>query len=346
MKIPAGMPGILQYAGFLMAPPASLDPKKPQQGGSYGIYKVAFTLFRPGYPLMPEGSVATFESLEGDSHIAPPSDTQVVLFHSQTEDGYFEFRGYPNSRGFLGKVIFEQVKGDNAQDARTKAYRALASTLSNISIQLDMPLAIYQSEMIELSNGNRFMSIISPYLERPMQITPNSSMSKEFRAHASLYREALNSNTPVFQFLCYFKIIEAIQDRRERLVLAAKASAAELPRIATQILPGEESQFIPWLNLIYESGRPWDFLTLESIFVQEARGKKLNRVVEDHLRPIRVRIAHAVLNSGELTLSADEEMDVRQVYKWLPLAKCIARQMLRSDFPDEFLPWLNPARQT
>jgi len=54
-----------------------------------------------------------------------------------------------------------------------------------------------------------------------------------------------------------------------------------------------------------------------------------------------VRIAHAVLDSGELTLSADEEMDIRQVYKWLWLTKCLVRHMLRSDFPAEFLPYFN-----
>ena len=50
----------------------------------------------------------------------------------------------------------------DAQDARTKVYRALASSLSNIAIQLDMPISVYQSDMIELATGNRFISIMSP----------------------------------------------------------------------------------------------------------------------------------------------------------------------------------------
>ena len=82
---------------------------------------------------------------------------------------------------------------------------------------------------------------------------------------------------------------------------------------------------------------------LESIFVPEARGKKFNRIIDDFLRPIRVRIAHAVLDSGELALSADEDMDIRQVYKWVSLTKSIARHMLKSDFPSEFLPYWAPA---
>ncbi len=80
---------------------------------------------------------------------------------------------------------------------------------------------------------------------------------------------------------------------------------------------------------------------LESIFVKEARGKKVNQVIDDYLRPVRDRIAHAVLDSGTLTLSADEDLDVREIYKWLSLMKCIGRHMLKSDFPKEFLPYLN-----
>jgi len=32
---------------------------------------------------------------------------------------------------------------------------------------------------------------------------------------------------------------------------------------------------------------------------------------------------------------------VREIYKWLSLMKCIGRHMLKSDFPKEFLPYLN-----
>jgi hypothetical protein len=339
---------MLQYIGFITDPPDPSNPRQPIAGGTPGRYRVVLTLARPRYPLRPEGQVATFENLEGDSHlavakpayaIAPDDDVKHVVLTAQTDDGTFELLGKPNSRGFLAQIVAESVYGTDAHDARTKVSRALASSLSNIAIQLDMPLAVYQADMIELETGNRFMSIVSPYPERPMLIAPTGTTTKEFRAHASLYREALNSNTPVFQFLCYFKIIEGIQERRKRLAIEAKAAGAT-PSVPVQIVPADEADFIPWLNAIYHVGRDWDHITLASIFVEEARGKKINRVVEDYLRPIRVRIAHAVLDSGELTLSADEEMDVRQVYKWLSLTKCIVRHLLKSDFPDEFLTYV------
>jgi hypothetical protein len=351
-QVPAGMPGMLQYLGFVAGPPPK-DPRQSMQGGGAGLYKVVLTLARPGQPLLPEGQVTSFENMQGDSHLAianpayhPPNiaaDDVVasILFQPETEDGKFNLIGKPNARGFLGQVIAEAIPGKDAQDARTKVYRALASSLSNISIQLDIPFYVYQSDMIELSTGNRFISIISPHLERPMQIAPTGTMSKEFRSLAALYREALSSNTPPFQFLCYFKILEGIRKRRQQLIAEAKAAGTEVPKPPGQIVPADEPGFIPWLNGVYGVGRSWDFIMLESIFVKEARGKKFTQIIDDYLRPVRDRIAHAVLDSGELTLSADEDLDVREIYKWLSLTKCIARHMLKSDFPAEFLPYFN-----
>ena len=210
-------------------------------------------------------------------------------------------------------MIAESIQAADAQDARTKVYRALASSLSNIAAQLDMPISVYPSDMVELATGNRFISIVSPHLESPLQIAPTATMPKEFRSMIALYREALNSNTAPFQFLCYYKILEGIRQRRERLISEAKAAGGEIPKAPRQVVPSDKTDFIPWLNAIYGTGRSWDFIMLESIFAPEARSKKFTQIIVDYLRPVRDRIAHAVLDSGELTLSADEDLCSRAI---------------------------------
>jgi hypothetical protein len=201
----SGMPGMLQYMGYMVKPQTIPDPTTPIVGGSAGFYKVVLTLARPGYPLHPEGQLSGFPGLQGDSHlaiakpaysIADNDDVKSILINAQTEDGSFQFIGTPNSKGFLGQITAESIWGQSAQDARIKVSRAVASSLSSLSAQLDIPLMVYQADMIELATGNFFMSIISPYPERPLAIAPTGSLSKEFRANSSLYREALNSNTP------------------------------------------------------------------------------------------------------------------------------------------------------
>ena len=81
-----------------------------------------------------------------------------------------------------------------------------------------------------------------------MEIAPTAIMSKEFRSPAGLHREALNSNTPAFQFLCYYKILEGIKKRRQRLIAEAKAAGAEIPKPPLQIVPSDQADFLPWLG--------------------------------------------------------------------------------------------------
>jgi hypothetical protein len=309
---------------------AGQPPDKPYarvQGGGPGLYKVVLTLSRPGRALMAEGQVTSFENMEGDSHLAiadpayhPPSvaandAVENILLLAQTEDGAFSLIGKPNARGFLGQVIAESIAASDAQDARTKIYRALASSLSNIAVQLDIPISVYQSDIIELATGNRFISIMSPHLERPMEISPTATMTREFRSLAALYREALTSNTPTFQFLCYYKILEGIRRRRQQQIAQANISGSAIPKRPAQVVPAEETQFVPWLNAIYGAGREWGFITVNSIFIPEAKGKTFNQIIDTYLRPVRDRIAHAVLDTGELTVPADEDLDLREIYK-------------------------------
>ena len=54
--------------------------------------------------------------------------------------------------------------------------------MSSLSLQLDIPMMIYQSEVTELKTGNMFMSIVSPYLEAPIPMAAEATTTPEFRA--------------------------------------------------------------------------------------------------------------------------------------------------------------------
>ncbi len=341
--IPGQQEGVIAQRRFV-------DPTDPRNAvpptGAPGKYRVTFTLSRPGFSLTPEGKHSFEHGLRGDSHLAiakpafePPGNPSAdrLVINTQTQHGILTFEGHPNERGFLGKLVLESIDASDSIDARQEAYRLLAPSLSNKSVHLDIPLNIYQTDVVELYTGTESMTIANPFLEVPMSMMPSGVMSDEFRAYASIYREALNSNTVVYQFLCFFKILEAVRIRRARIASAAK-TANEVRRFVEKV-PSEQQEFVPWLSAIFPVRREWDPIALSSIFVQEARGKKFGAVIEHHLLPLRTRIAHAISQSGELLLSADEALDVSKV-EWLPLAKCMARRMLKNEFPSEFLPYL------
>src|SRR5258708_1328118 len=86
--------------------------------------------------------------------------------------------------------------------------------------------------------------------------------------------------------------------------------------------------------------REWDALTLSKMFPSESRGKKLMHLVQTELTNLRDQIAHSIMRSGELSLSADDLVQVQRVNKWLPLTRSIASRMLENDFPTQFLSYL------
>ncbi|PYU27409.1 MAG: hypothetical protein DMG32_07155 [Acidobacteria bacterium] len=317
--------------------------------GVLGKYKVTLILGRPGFNLLPEGQYSFVSGLRGDSHLAitkpaftPPGnpDADQIRIRGTTEDGNFEFLGLPNDRGFLGKFESEPFDATGFHDAERKAHRALASSLSNWSAHLDIPLYVIQVESVEVRTGNTQTSILTPHLEVPFAVTPTANLQPEFRGYASLYREALNSNSPVYQFLCLFKMIEGMLKRRARLGLEARKAGKTLTRPHENI-PARIDEAIPWLNAIFPIRRDWDRMALTSIFPNEVLGKSFKHVIDKDLYPLRVDVAHAISSqSGELTLTVDELLHTQNLNKWLPLTKCIVRRMLKNDFPEDFLSYL------
>ncbi|HXM21446.1 MAG TPA: methylamine utilization protein MauJ [Terriglobales bacterium] len=326
------------------------DPRNaiPIQGAE-GDYKVTFVLWRPGFNLQPENNCSFATGLRGDSHLAitkpafvPPGnpDADQIRIYGRTEDGAFQFAGFPNERGFLGKIESASFKARDRADAEKKAYRALASSLSNWSIHLDVPLEVYQIDTVEMITGNTQMSLTTPYWEAPFAVTPTAEMKPEFRGYASLYREALGSNSTVYRFLCFYKITEGILSRRTRLAEEARSTGQPVTR-HHEYLPQKPEEIAVWLNAIFPIRRTWDAMALESVVPPEVRGRRFGYVISNILQPLRVDIAHALSSkSRELTMSVDELLHIEKISKWLLPAKCIVRRMLKNEFPAEFLSYL------
>jgi hypothetical protein len=341
-----GFPGTYQTLHMLYRFKGE-DPRNTLPlGGSPGLYEVTFILYRPGYKLQEEHKLSFSSGLRGDSHLAiskpafsPPGnpDADQICIDGITEDGRFEFIGLPNGKGYLGKIVTAPFHAKDRGDAEKIAYRALAPSLSNMSIHLDIPLEVGYRETKELSNGSISISFVSQYLEAPMAIHATSNFGPEFRSYAALYREALNTDSTVYQFLCLFKILEALGARRKRLAREAKKTNTTYTA-ADEVLPSTPAEIKNWLESIFYIRREFDLSTFESAVPQDLRGQKASDVIENVLNPIRVKVAHALFGSGgELPLSSDDLTHTHLVTSRLLVTKCLARRMLKNDFPKDFL---------
>jgi methylamine utilization protein MauJ/SEC-C motif-containing protein len=317
--------------------------------GEPGEYRVVFTLHRPEIPIRPEGDYATAEHMQGDSHLSIakpahphpdlPKGTHVRLF-SEIDNEKFMFICYPNDEGFLGKIELGSINADNYDDAAGRAFRGVTFALSGMSFRYDVPLDIYQIDVIEQRTQSVRFSMITPFRETPFLGTPTLAPTQDFLKYASYYREGLVSNSLNYQFLCFYKIIEGVRKRRQRLIKtaieAAKKRAVRLPSRNEERIPEEHEEQIKWLNSVFSTRQLWDDLAVKAIFPAEAVGKKISHLIseEGQLDTVRNKIAHAILRSEEPTLSIDEASSVEMVNKWLQLTKCIARHLLNKEFPD------------
>jgi hypothetical protein len=327
------------------------DPRNdiPVEGG-LGRYLVVFTFARPGQLPRAETDFSFDENIEGDSHVAIGSPALTLRhgtghitaleIHAETEQGAIVFTAFPNPRGFLARITAE-VEAVSFVDAKHRAYRALAPSLSRWSASLDCPVHIWRTWIRNPETGSVQISVTNPYREAAVPLVGEGEVSQDFRSLASLYREGLESASSVYQFLCLFKIAEAIRNRRSRLAVNAKSQGQELPMRPPERVPSDPQAFQPWLNAIFLPPRVWDEMSLDSIFVVEARNRKFNDLLDRELTDLRNDIAHALsTDTGEITHSADEALHVVRVDKWLPFLRCMVRRMLKNDFPREYLPQL------
>jgi hypothetical protein len=178
--------------------------------------------------------------------------------------------------------------------------------------------------------------MLEPFAEVPLVNVPFDAFTREASRYASLYRESMISNSPNYQFLCYYKIIEGLKKRQERLMVEARKREESINLRQQQVIPQETQEQNEWLNSIFPVAQKWDEMSLKAIFPNKSLGKKIYYIVDNELDPIRNRIAHTVLRSGEPNVSIDDGLDVALVNEWLPLTKCIARLLLKSVFTDIF----------
>jgi hypothetical protein len=326
-------------------PKAHLNAHGPM--GLPGMYEVEFVLAKPDARSAPENEFRFADQRRGDSHlaIAKPAviidiDPTEVLLHFQSPSSpTLIFHGFPNDAGCLAKLRSDRFPASNRGEAERIASTAMRSLLSNLSAQLDIPLIIELVQVTELATGTKGITFRAPFPITGLAVNATENPNdRELRHTMALYREALNSNTPIYRFLCFYKIIETSINRWSRLDPQQKIPLA--PQRKGERIPAGASreEMEQWLAALFHVNRNWDDGILGEIFIPEVRGKKITNIFENQLREIRHKVAHGSLDSGDFLL-LDEAEDRQLVVKWLPFLRCAARRRMKNDF-DTFLRYL------
>jgi hypothetical protein len=304
-----GLIAVLHYIGSK----AHLNANGPN--GAPGLYTVEFVLAKPNSRNSTENEIKFADALRGDSHlaIAKPAvmidiDPDEVLLSFKSPTQSLTFHGRPNDAGYLAKLISDPFYAASRSAAEKAASTAMRYLLSNLSAQLDIPLIIEITEVTEVATQARGISFTAPFPVAAMAVSAHESPDDpELRHTMALYREALNSTTPIYRFLCFYKIIETSRNRWDRLS-SQKAALGPL-RKGERIPTGQSKpEMERWLAALFHVNRAWDDGILRAIFIPEVLGRKINDIFDNQLRPLRHKVAHGSLDSGEFLDESEDEL--------------------------------------
>lgn len=317
--------------------------------GEPGQYEATFTLLQPGQAaerVVETGPTRTFEvqneKIAGDSHLAmclpkdarPSPNAEIGLAMPITvggpdgSAGDVEILLKPSDEGRLAKV-FVSLEAENFSEAESRAYFEASALLSNLASKLDIPLRIAHTHLKETESGHVKIGFVRQFGYRGLANLPEfGSASSGFAidrkgdTHAaltSIYREALNSESPFYQVLCFCRVIQRLTERlrprwekaiaeHDKGLLPAYRKYEKMPEA------GDEAERFP----------------------DAVKGKKFTKVYDDYLRPLRNGIGHVFLedekDEDSEERSTDEFEFVDRTYAYLPVAHHIARTMLKNDF--------------
>jgi hypothetical protein len=333
--------------------------------GEPGKYSAAVTLSRPGVRPLPEYDQRPSEALRGDSHVAitkpayaPPGNPDATEIRCHTHTGVV-FSGMPNEKGFLAGFRVYPFEAESFSDAYVKALAKVAPSLSLWSAYLDVPLHVFQVDVLEVASGNTMIAYRNSFPELAIASPPGLADDADFLALISIYREALNSNSLLYQFLCFYKIAEGVQRRRDRAAKRAKRDGASVTRVV-ETLPQDDVEGRAFLGAIFPTPAPTReparTIYHETLLPKTARGRTFVDLLgfeddsDGRLKAVRDLIAHALTSQERgqpfTLVNLDDALLHRRVHQLLPLMKVIARRMLKTEFPTAFLSHVPEPRTT
>jgi hypothetical protein len=100
-------------------------------------------------------------------------------------------------------------------------------------------------------------------------------------------------------------------------------------------VPERRDELLELLRRLYPWRKTSDEMAIKQYFPPEILGQRVTAIRDRHLRPLRLGIAHALLDQGEITVVLDKIEYIQEINKWLPPCRLCARWMLLMDFPRE-----------
>ncbi|MEI6846808.1 MAG: methylamine utilization protein MauJ [Chlorobiaceae bacterium] len=176
-------------------------------------------------PPATENIKGDFGSDDGSSYLALPD--QAVMNCVRCAEGMFEIK--KNNLGEMSLVKFECV-ATNPTEAKRKFQTAVLPFLDYLSFLANCPVVVAMLRVEDPENNRISMEYVSPY--RKTTVNPHiANLFLELAPVYAMYREAKNSYSDFYKFLCYYKILEGLLGKfRANIFIRARAANIDLGR--------------------------------------------------------------------------------------------------------------------
>ncbi len=224
--------------------------------------------------ILKESLQASVNEKKGDSFLVVPEN--VEYSKAKTEEGEFIF--LQNDFNELSGVEFHCI-ATSLHDAKSKFHKVVTPFIDHISYKANCPIHIPLISSEDVSNRCLMINYTSPYPKAEMNPHETNIDKNMFPIYA-LYREAKNTDSSYYKFLCYYKILEGIYNHlRPDMYKLAREKNIEIQN---------QKEVVP------------DHPELQK-FNPEFIGKPIKTLFDNELRKqYRDAIAHFLLDDGTI----------------------------------------------
>lgn len=305
-------PSVTEFTRIISVPVFATGEAGPPSG-SQGDYQVMLVLGVPGV-----SSVATemdFEAVlrSGDS-LLQGTGRKVQLSASPT-DPPSEFLISANRHRRLDRVEVT-VSAKSFAEAEQTAHDLVMPLLSQMAVDADAAVEVKATVIIETATQNRQMGAVligsvKPAPEFAQVLTP------ELRPLVAAYREGLNCNSPAYQALAFYKIVEGVESFSKRERRKAQQQGKPVPADPLAALMPDTRADVP-------DGPPWSKERFDKYL-----GRTFQDVKDSFTDVIRNAVAH--LTPGTDLRVPDFMDDVEQCREAVPILRYMARELIRAE---------------
>lgn len=232
----------------------------------------------------------------GASFFRAPTSLSVFKIH--TPLGVFDLA--VNSKGdFSGATLV--CRAHSLQEAKHIFLEGLVPTLDHFAYLGNLPLIIVRTLVTDKKHKTFSFGYTAPY--QTADLNPGGiTIHLEMLPIYALYREAKNSLSPFYRFLCYYKILEGIYRHLRPALFQKAANAGKKLSTMKELIPDDKEINNNHQNLV---ARP-----IQKFFENELT------------KDFRDAVAHYFLDNGTLMNVSDPTTTERYLNILWPLELC------------------------